>query len=124
MSGKKKSILIVDDDIDMCKTLKGIFEQKGYDTEIASNGLSAVKTIEKKQYDIVLADLIMDKMNGAELLGRVKELAPKSLPYIMTAYRREELLKEAEKNGCKKVFVKPFDVEELIGIFETELEKN
>jgi len=124
MADKEKSILIVDDDMDMCKTLKGIFEQKGYCAEIAFNGLNAVKAIEKQKYDIVLADLIMDKMNGAELLAKVKELNPKALSYIMTAYRREELLKEAEKNGCRRVFVKPFDIEDMIGVFEKDILKN
>ena len=119
----KRSILIVDDDPDMCLTLKGVFEQKGYDVSVASSGVAAINFVEKKAYTIVLADLIMDKINGADLIGKIKDIRPDISSYVMTAYMREDLLKQAMQKGCKRVFTKPFDIDEMLEVFEAEVEE-
>jgi DNA-binding NtrC family response regulator len=123
MTTKKRSILIVDDDKDICRTLKDIFGTKGYDPEAAYDCLKAAELAKKKAFDIALIDLIMEEPDGICALTEIRRLRPDTLCFMITAYPGDRRIKEALANGALRVFKKPLNIEEMIKIFDEEIAK-
>lgn len=70
----RKKILVIDDDIDLLELLKFQFESVGFHIEVANNGLDGIKIAKKFIPDIVLLDLVMDKIDGIEVCERMKSI--------------------------------------------------
>ncbi|PAB61414.1 sigma-54-dependent Fis family transcriptional regulator [Anaeromicrobium sediminis] len=100
------NILVVDDEIEYRQVLKIILDKRGYDTDTAANGEEALRMIKKKNYDLILTDLLMDKMDGVELLKRVKKINENIQVIIITGYGTIENAVEAIKKGAYNYFVK------------------
>ena len=71
-------ILIVDDEKNFRELLRAILKKRGYMADCASNGADAVRAMKAEEYDIVITDLMMDGMNGLELIKYMKENRIKS----------------------------------------------
>lgn len=107
-------IMVVDDEAHQRLVLKKILEKKGYFVEVASNGIEALQRIKSEAFDLVLTDLIMDNMNGVELLEKIK-LFDKSIEVILvTGYGSIENAVDAMKKGAFSYFVKSHDPKELL----------
>ncbi len=127
-SRKKKQgalILIVDDDPGTCTTLKNILLKKGYRVGIAHNGEKAITMTQEKTYDIVFIDLKLPTINGLEVYLKIKEIDPKLVAIIMTAYRKgmTDLVEEALNNDAYTCIYKPFNMEEMLRLIEEIWEK-
>ncbi len=70
---KDKSILIVDDNVNLTKTLSLILKRNGYLVNTAKNGLEAVKKAKKKIYKVIFMDIKMPLMNGVEAFKKIKK---------------------------------------------------
>jgi DNA-binding NtrC family response regulator len=123
MLDKKKSILVVDDDVDICSTLVDIFNAEGYSTDTAYNAGAAIGKIQAKNFDILLSDIRMESMDGLQLIRKVTQINPKIIIFMMTAYPRDSRVSEAYNSGVVKVFEKPFEVEVMLAIFKKEIAK-
>jgi CheY-like chemotaxis protein len=115
---KQNSILIVDDDLGMLKTLEYIFTELGYDVVAVGDGVKAVERLKERTFDLALADLRMPDMNGVEVLREIKRIAPDTTTLMMTAYTMHELVEEAKKEGAKTIFTKPLDLDYVISYTE------
>ena len=71
-----ESILVVDDDAEVRKTLSSILSEEGYSVETVENGKQATKVTEKSRFDVALIDIKLPDMEGTELLHRLKEKQP------------------------------------------------
>lgn len=71
-------ILIVEDEIAISDLLKICLEEQGYKCEVANDGELAADLVEKKQYDLVLLDVMLPKIDGYELLEYIKQTARNS----------------------------------------------
>lgn len=79
-----KKMLIVDDDISARKALALIFEQKGFDINMASNGIEGLAAISKDKPDVILLDIVMPKMNGIKMLETIRQHPEsKNIPVII-----------------------------------------
>ena len=115
----KRSILIVDDDPDMCETLADILEDQGLDVGIARDGSTAIELMRGGGYDLVLIDIMMPGMNGVETLQQIKAIAPQVTTMIMTGHSQlEGFVSEALWAGVDGVLYKPFDVGAVLEIIE------
>jgi len=123
ISDKKKSILVVDDDADICSTLVDIFNAEGYSTDAAYNAGAAIEKIQTNNFDILLTDIRMENMDGLQLVRKVTQINPKIIIFMMTAYPRDSRISEAYSSGVVKVFEKPFEVEAMLNIFKKEIAK-
>jgi DNA-binding NtrC family response regulator len=123
MINNKKSILIVDDHADMGQTLKNIFAAKEYYVEMATSGADAVLRAEEKPYAVVLTDLVMEGLDGVDVIQRIKKIRPEALFFLMTAYPSEHRVKDAMASGVVKIFLKPFNVMELCSYIDGEISK-
>ena len=112
-----KSILVVDDEIDMLQALERFLRRKGFEVHTAVNGNGAVEKMAEIQYDLVISDLAMEGIDGMELLRWVRSSDP-NLPFvIMTGVGTIESAVEAIKAGAYNYITKPFklrDVEILV----------
>jgi len=127
-SRKKKQgalILIVDDDPGTCTTLKNILLKKGYRVGIAHNGEKAITMTQEKTYDIIFIDLKLPTINGLEVYLKIKEIDPKLVAIMMTAYRKgmTDLVEEALNNDAYTCIYKPLNMEEMLRLIEEIWEK-
>lgn len=115
---EKASILIVDDDVGLCKTLSFVLKREGYAVAIAHDGLEAIERVKERPYNMVLMDIKMPLMNGVEAYKRIKKVRPEAVVVMMTAYAVEELVQEALREGAYGVIYKPLDIEKVIALIE------
>ncbi|SKC89284.1 sigma-54-dependent transcriptional regulator [Maledivibacter halophilus] len=114
MKPQDYKILIVDDEIEYTVILKKILGLEGFSIQTASSAEEALFKLKLKQYDLVLTDLMMDGMNGIELLEKINIKIPETCVILMTAYATIDNAVEAMKKGADSYFVKGNDPEELV----------
>lgn len=112
MVGKK--ILIAEDEEIMQITLKDALEKEGYQVIIASDGREGLEEFRKSNFDLVIADLKMPKLDGIQLLSEIKKLSRDTVVMMITAYGTIETAVEAMKLGASDYITKPFLIDELI----------
>lgn len=111
----KKKILIVDDDKYVSLLLYNFLEDEGYVCETAEDGLEALEKVSKgTNYDLVLLDFVMPRMNGLEFLSSVKEISPDLLVMMISGYRTRENTLEALKLGAIGFIKKPFSLQDVL----------
>lgn len=117
-----KHILIVEDDKDILLSLKELLELKGYQVQIAENGLEALENIKKNQVpDVILLDMKMPVMNGWQFAKNfVDQYDHQSKILVMTAAANaEERAKEISANDWVG---KPFILDELLQKIKVQTE--
>ena len=115
---KKASVLIVDDNAGLCKTLSFVLGRKGYAVTTANDGAEAIAIVEERPFDIVFMDVIMPFMNGVETYERMKAIRPEAMVVMMTAYAVEDMVQEALEKGAYDVIYKPLDIEKVVALIE------
>ena len=105
-------ILVVDDDMGICRTLKELLEAEGCLVETAPDGAAGLRRLESTPCDVVLTDVVMPNMDGYELYTAIRERHPGLPVFMMTAfhYDREHVIKRSRLEGLGGViFKKPVD---------------
>lgn len=120
MEKRRYKVLIVDDEVAYSKGLTKILEIEGYEIETALSAEEALKKIEISDYQLIITDLMMDGMDGIELLEKVISNRKDIKVILMTAYATIATAVEAMKKGAISYFVKGNDPIELV----TEIEKS
>lgn len=115
---KKASILIVDDNVSLCKSMSFVLEHKGYAVATVNSGYDAVERAQEKSFDMVFMDIKMPLMNGVETFKKLKGIRPGATVVMMTAYSVEELVQEALQEGAYGILYKPLDIEKVISIID------
>jgi len=110
----KKKILIVDDDQSSCEVFSALLAASGYETDIAHDGEDALFKLEKNRYDLVISDIFMPKLNGIELLKKVKETLPGEKVIMVTGQGTQKLREESLKGGAVTFLEKPLRREVLL----------
>lgn len=108
-----KKILIVDDQQGIRLLLKEVFNNEGYETFLASNGIEAIQYVENNTIDCVLLDMKIPGMNGLEILKHIKSLFEKLPVLMMTGDGDMNLVHNAKELGANHFFTKPFDIFEM-----------
>lgn len=119
----KASILIVDDDEDIRRTLRLILEGEGYDVDEAGSGIEAIKKSKEKFYNIALLDIVLPDIQGTQLLKELGETTPKMIKIMVTGYPNLENAVEALNYGADAYLIKPVNFEKLISVVEEKLAK-
>ena len=113
-----KCILIVDDEEPIRQLLIGYFEQLGYRTAEASNGLDALRQVEAASPDLVILDLVMPEQEGIETIHKIR-MTHKELKIIaVSGAFAGQFLRTAELLGANAVLAKPLNLAELAGLVE------
>jgi two-component system, NtrC family, response regulator AtoC len=112
------SVLIVDDEKTLARSIKLSLEEHGYEAEVANDGDRALELLEKMHPDLVLLDLRLPKVSGLDLLKKIRGHDPSVAAVMMTAYGTIEGAVEAMKLGAFDYVTKPIDLDELKVIVE------
>lgn len=117
-------ILIVDDDKSIRKTLRDILEFEKYDIDEAADGLECVVKIKQNQYDVIILDVKMPRMDGMEAIDKIQAIHPE-LPVIMiSGHGNIDTAVEAVKKGAFDFIQKPPDLNRLLITLRNALDKS
>ncbi|ODS32155.1 MAG: putative two-component response regulator protein [Candidatus Scalindua rubra] len=109
----KERILIVDNNTDFCENIADVLELEGYETVEAYDGFGAIESIKENDFDLVLMDIKMPKMDGVETFRKLKEVSPETPVIMMTAFMVEDLVKLSLQEGAFGAFQKPLNLKRL-----------
>jgi len=105
-NNESKKILIVDDESEMRVALETTLKREKFQLTCAEDGKQALDKMEDDDFDLILTDVRMPKVNGLELLRAVKERSPKTQVVMMTAYGTIDNAVEAMKEGAFDYLIK------------------
>ena len=118
----KPSILIVDDEEVIRKSLFDVLKKRGYEVHLASSGRETLDILRRNIIDLILLDIRLPDVDGIEILRKVKEFDNEILVIMMTAYADIQTAVAAMKSGAYHYINKPFELDELKLLIEKGLE--
>jgi DNA-binding NarL/FixJ family response regulator len=120
------TILVVDDDLGTRLSISDYLELSGYSVITANDGQEALAMVDESHPDLIVTDIVMPRMNGYELVRRVRQQpAFRLLPVILLTARtktQERIL--GYQSGCDLYLPKPFELEELAAAIRNLLERS
>jgi DNA-binding response OmpR family regulator len=106
-------VLVVDDEPDAVELLQEFLTAKGYEVIAASDGEEALRKVKEDRPHLILLDIRMPKMNGIEVLKRVREIDREVGVIMVTAVNEEETGRQALQLGAFDYITKPLDLKYL-----------
>jgi DNA-binding NtrC family response regulator len=116
-----RSVLLVDDDVTVLRSLAGALADFGFDVTTAEGGAAALGKLAEFAPDVILSDIRMPGLDGIELLELVRERAPSVDVVLMTAYDDMPTVVRAMRAGAFDFLVKPVNLDELEEILRKAL---
>jgi two-component system response regulator AtoC/two-component system nitrogen regulation response regulator NtrX len=107
-------VLVVDDEPSFRYTMKEVLSSRGYFVEDAVDAFDALARFDSFKPHIVITDYSMPRMNGLELLAKIRERSAEVIVIVMTAYGTEDIAVKAMKAGAWDYFGKPIDNDEML----------
>jgi two-component system phosphate regulon sensor histidine kinase PhoR len=104
----KRKILIVDDEINVCKSIRRALLCPEYDIDMALSGEEALQKEEENRYDVILADLMMPGISGLDLLKSLKAKNAQARVIMITGYPTLKTTVQAMQVGAFDYLPKPF----------------
>jgi CheY-like chemotaxis protein len=120
----RREILIIDDNAAQCKILKKLFESYRYSVVALDSPEEALYLLEWKDFDVIITDLRMPWMDGAEFCRRSRSTRPETLIYALSGYIHEFDRNELLEAGFDGIFSKPIRIDILKDAIEEDLKKN
>jgi two-component system OmpR family response regulator len=117
-------VLVVDDDAGVRETLVEFLEARGYRTSIAGDGITAVRALIEEPADVVLLDVSMPGLSGAEALPTIRAIAPRTAVIMVTANIDRDTAKRTLAYGAFDYLVKPINWRHLTQSLTMALEMN
>src|SRR5258705_6024018 len=105
-------ILVVDDDLGVCQSLRDLLVQEGCEVLVATGGREALEKLATERVDLVLSDVVMPDLDGHEVFQRVREQHPGTPVVLMTAFHfdKDHIIKRSKLAGLEDVlYKKPID---------------
>ncbi len=120
---RNHKILLVDDDTLVLETTGVALRNRGYDLRTAQSGADALKLLEEKEFDLVITDLVMDEIDGIDVLKAVKEKCPDTMTIIFTGQGNLSSAIAALRLNAEDYLLKPCETEDMFFRIERCLEK-
>jgi len=119
----KKKILVVDDEVDLVKTIQFYLELEGYQVLASYNGEDSLNQARKENPDLILLDIMLPKLDGYKVCRLLKfDEKYKHIPILMmTAKTQEKDKLIGKETGANEYIIKPFDMEELTQMIKAYL---
>lgn len=106
---RKRRILVVDDEIAICRTIQKILVREGHEVLIASQGEKALKKLKENLVDLMIVDFKMPVMDGLEVVRQARTIQKNLKAIFLTAYGTAASAREALLLGVTDFITKPFD---------------
>jgi CheY-like chemotaxis protein len=121
------SILVVDDEPDVAEAIQAVLQHAGFDVVVANSAAEGLAAIEGQEFDVVVTDVIMPKVNGLELIHKLRACHPRirviaisgggsygPLSLKPDAISTHAFIAAAKDAGAAEILTKPFDMEDLL----------
>jgi DNA-binding NtrC family response regulator len=119
----KAKLLIVDDERIALKNLVHVMKKEGYEVVGTQSGPHALRLLEEQEFDIVLTDLRMEKVDGMQILERCRELYPNTEVIVITGYATIDSSVDAMRKGAYYYIAKPIKLDDVRKIVKEAIEK-
>ena len=113
LMGKNFRILVLDDDPNVCKKCKFYLSKEGYHVEASIDPFAAKERLEATEFDVVITDLMMEGMDGFQILKLIKGLSPDTQVIMITYFGTSQHILKAMREDLFDYLVKPVNIEEL-----------
>lgn len=118
-----KNILLVDDDKLVGMTIQRLLKSRGYTVSFVDNGAAAIRKVEELDFNLIISDIRMSKLDGIETIQRIREYlrgqSKDLIPEIfITGFADNQSYKKAQRLGVADFIYKPFDANKFIQIIE------
>ncbi|HWR13276.1 MAG TPA: sigma-54 dependent transcriptional regulator [Terriglobales bacterium] len=117
------NILIVDDEVAILESLKGILEDEGYKPSTAQSGEECLETLRKRQFDVVLLDIWLPGIDGLDTLGKIKESEDSPEVVMISGHGTIETAVRATKLGAFDFLEKPLSLEKTLIVVKNAIER-
>ncbi|MDR3569983.1 MAG: sigma-54 dependent transcriptional regulator [Syntrophobacteraceae bacterium] len=117
-------ILAIDDEHNIRHLIESEFTLEGYEVKTAKDGHEGLKLLDNQAFDVVLLDIRLPRMNGIEVLRRLKKKSPATEVLIITGYGDIKTAVESLKLGAREYITKPFKLDELLGLVKLAVENS
>lgn len=120
-----KSILVIEDDLNIITNIKALLEEEGYFVLTASNGDDGIKSAKNNLPDLIICDILMPRCSGYDVLNELSLLpSTRSIPFIfLTAMADKDDIRKGMQLGVDDYLPKPFKTDDLLKSIETRLRR-
>jgi PAS domain S-box-containing protein len=113
-AGGRRRVLVMDDEASIRTLTSNMLQFLGYDTEVVDSGSAAIERCARKNFDVVMLDLIVPgKMGGEEAMRRLAGMNPSVKAILVSGHTRDSVLADFRDHGFQAVIAKPFTLQEL-----------
>ncbi|MBF0556322.1 MAG: sigma-54-dependent Fis family transcriptional regulator [Nitrospirae bacterium] len=116
-------ILVVDDEIGICRSLEMLFKKDGYEVTTAHTGSVAIPMITERDFEIIFTDLKLPDISGLEIIKHAKTRLPLCQIIVITGFATIETAVEAIKSGAYDYLTKPLSIDKVRIICKNAIEK-
>jgi diguanylate cyclase (GGDEF)-like protein/PAS domain S-box-containing protein len=120
---KPAELLLLDDEADILTSIKKALSNYPYNITTTTSTDEAFELIEKNNFDILIVDAQMPKLNGLDFIERAKKISTNFIPIMLTGNSTQELAIDAIKHGVFDYIRKPLDISELVSAIERSIHK-
>jgi two-component system, NtrC family, response regulator HydG len=106
-------VLIVDNDQAHAETVAESLGRVGFQCQVATSGKEGARLIEERDFDVIITDLVMNDLDGLEILARAKSAQPDAEVILLTGYGTVPSAVEAMRKGAFNYLLKPLDIQQL-----------
>lgn len=110
------NILVVDDEVNLCRIIGAKLAKSGYSVVAVHDGAQAVEKVRESEFDVVLLDLILPKMDGLAALAEIRNIRSGLPVIVMTACENADAVEQARNYGVSAYVNKPFDLDCLVSL--------
>ena len=118
---KGKTILVIEDDLDIITIFTKHLKRNGYEVIIATDGMEGLKRLEEGGYDLVITDIVMPFISGVGIVTALKEMSPHIPVIAVTGYGKEPEAAAVEKKA-DIVLAKPVRMSTLMDLMDELLQ--
>ncbi len=111
---KERNILVIDDESGIRSSIKGIFEDEGYQVKTTSSGEKGLELIKKETFDLILLDIWLPEMNGIQVLKKIKDYDENIQVVMITGHGSVEAAVKSTKLGAYDFLEKPLSLEKVV----------
>ncbi len=115
------AVFVVDDEKRMCESIKALLRPRGYEVTAVTSGELALRTIDKKNYDLFLLDICIPDLDGFSLMEHILNRLPDTPVIMMTGDVSVDSAVKALRKGAYDYLKKPFETEELVKTIDNAL---
>jgi FixJ family two-component response regulator len=107
------SLLVLDDDPQICRLLQAVFDARGINAEALKEPKYALDRLQQHAYDVVLLDVVMPEISGIEVLEQIRDTCPETKVIMMTGYADKAMAIDVIRAGAFDFLEKPIEIDVL-----------